>query len=181
MKTLDKITNQNFPLEWANLDSYAETKGHKIEIYLIKNETLIEGLIVMFYTLFRAIKSNIKVYSSSWWDYCLDTWNAKEDKYDYGLEGKSDESKEYLIMLKESSVELGYSGMCRCNNWDKFLSTILVCIVTHKAPYSPVFYDEENGFFFYFHHTGSIGFYYKMRNKVVEKVLNIAKDEYDLR
>ena len=135
----------------------------------------------MFYTLFGGAKSNIKVYNPSWWDYCLDTWNAKSDKYDYELEGKSDESKDYLIMLKESSIENSYSGTCICNNWDKFLSIILACIVTNIAPYSPVFYDEENDFFFYFHHSGSIGFYYKIRNEVVEKIINVIADEYAVR
>lgn len=181
MKTVEKIINQKFPLTWANLDSYAESKGNKLEIYLINNENCIEGLILMFYTLFRTIKSNIKVYSPSWWDFCLDTWNVKEDRYDYELEGKSVESKDYLIMLKESFIDLGYSGVCKCNDWDKFLKITLGCIITHNAPYSPIFYDDENNFFFYFHHTGSIGFYYKMRNEGVEKILSIAKKEYDVR
>ncbi|PRD44536.1 hypothetical protein [Sphingobacterium haloxyli] len=181
MKTLDKITNQNFPLPWVDLDSYMESKGDKIEIYLIEKRNLVEGLILMFYTLFRTGKSNIKVYMPSWWDYCLDTWDIKNDRYDYELEGKSIETKDYLLMLKESSIELGYSGICSCNDWDKFLSITLTCIVTHKAPYSPIFYDEENDFFFYFHHTGSMGFYYKTRNEVVEKILNISKREYDVR
>lgn len=181
MKTLDKITNQDFPLTWANLDSYTESKGHKNEIYLVNNDNLVEGLILMFYALFQTIKSNIKVYNPSWWDYCLDTWNVKEDMYDYELEGKSVETKRYLIMLKESSIELGYSGICKCNDWDKFLSITLTCIVTYIAPYSPIFYDEENDFFFYFHHSGSIGFYYKERNEIVEKILSISQDEYDVR
>lgn len=181
MKILDKITNQDFPLTWANLDSYPESKGYKNEIYLVNNENLIEGLILMFYALFRNVKRNIKVYNSSWWDYCLDTWNVQEDMYDYELEGKSVETKHYLIMLTESSIELGYSGICKCNDWDKFLSIILTCIVTHIAPYSPVFYDEENDFFFYFHYTGSIGFYFKERNEIVEKILSVSKDEYEVR
>lgn len=181
MKTIEKITNRGFPLTWANLDSYVESKGYKNEIYLINNGNLMEGLILMFYTLFRPIESNIKVYSHSWWDYCLDTWNAKEDMYDYELEGKSFETKCYLMMLKESSIEIGYSGVCRCNDWDKFLSITLTCILTHIAPYSPIFYDEQNNFFFYFHHSGSIGFYYKEKNEIVEKVLTISKDKYDLR
>jgi|SRR5690554_1773952 len=181
MKILDKITNQDFPLTWANLDSYTQSKGHKNEIYLFNNENLIEGLTFMFYTLFGNIKSNIKVYNPSWWDYCLDTWNAKEDVYDYELEGKSVETKCYLRMLIQSSIELGYSGICKCNDWDKFLSITLTCIVTHIAPYSHVFYDQENDFFFYFHHTGSMGFYYKTRNEVVEKILSTSKDEYDVR
>lgn len=181
MKILEEITNQNFPLTWANLNSYAESEGHRNEIYLINNENLIEGLILMFYALFRTIKSNIKVYNPSWWDYCLDTWNVQEDMYDYELESKSVETKCYLTMLKESSIELGYSGICKCNDWDKFLSITLDCIVTHIAPYSPIFYDEENDFFFYFHHSGSMGFYYKERNEIVEKILSISKDEYDVR
>ncbi len=181
MKTLDKITNQGFPLTWANLDSYTESKGYKNEIYLVNNDNLVEGLILMVYALFQTIKSNIKVYNPSWWDFCLDTWNVKEDMYDYELEGKSVETKRYLIMLKESSIELGYSGICKCNDWDRFLSITLTCIVTHIAPYSPIFYDEENDFFFYFHHSGSIGFYYKERNEIVEKILSISQDEYDVR
>jgi len=181
MKTLIEIKDQRFPLTWANLDSYTESKGSKVEIYLVNNENLIEGLILMFYTLFRTIKSNIKLYSPSWWDFCIDTWNVKEDSYDYELDGKSVESKDYLIMLKESAIEINYSGICICNDWEKFLKIILTCIVTHKAPYSPVFYDEENSFFFYFHHSGSIGFYYKKQNDVIGKILNIANDEYDIR
>lgn len=178
MKALNKITSQDFPLTWVNLDSYTESKGHKVEIYLVKKENLIEGLILMFYALFQTIKSNIKAYSPSWWDYCLDTWDARNDRYDYELEGKSIETKDYLIMLKESSIELGYSGICSCNDWDRFLSITLACIITYKAPYSPVFFDEENDFFFYFHHSGSIGFYYKLRNEAVEKILNVSKDQY---
>lgn len=181
MKILDKITNQSFPISWANLDSYPESNGHKIEIYLDKNEHLIEGLILMFYTLFGNIKNNIKLYNPSWWDYCLDTWNVKEDKYDYEFEGKSVESKEYLLLLKESSIELGYSGICRCNDWDKLLSITLACIITHEAPYSPVFYAEESDFFFYFHHSGSIGLYFKFRNEVIDKILITAKEEFYIR
>jgi hypothetical protein len=181
MKILDKIENQNFPLAWVNLDSYRESEGHKIEIYLTENEDLVVGLILMFYTLFRTIKNSIEIYSPSWWDYCLDTWDPNKDKYDYEMQGKSDETKDYLIMLKESSIELGYAGICRCNDWDKFLAVILTCLVNHKAPYSPIFYDRENDFFFYFHHTGSIGLYYKSENDKIVKILYSAKEEYEIR
>ena len=181
MKTLVEIKNHKFPLKWVNLDSYTESKGSKVEIYLVNDDNFIKDLTLMFHTLFRTIKSNIKLYSPSWWDFCLDTWNVKEDKYDYGLKGKSIESKDYLIMLKESAIEIEYSGICICNNWEKFLKITLACIITHKAPYSHVFYDDENDFFFYFHHTGSIGFYYKKQNDVIEKILNIAKHDYDVK
>lgn len=181
MKTLDKITNQDFPLTWANLNSLTDSKGFKVEIYLNNNDNLVEELILMFYTLFQTTKDNVKIYDPSWWDYCLDTWDPNKDQYNYELEGKSDETKKYLIMLKESSIELGYSGICRCNNWDKFLRVSLNCIVTHRAPYSHIFYHVEKDFFFYFHHTGSIGFYYKERNEAVEKILSFSKEQYDIR
>ncbi len=181
MKILGKIANQDFPLVWANLDFFPESKGHKAEVYLIKNKSMIDELILMFYALFRGVKKNIKIYNHSWWDFCLDTWDPNGDKYDYELEGKSSETKDYLIMLRESSIEQGYSGICSCNDWDKFLSIVLTCIVTHRAPFSPVFYNVENDFFFYFHHTGSIGLYYKMKNEIVVKILNTARDEYDIR
>lgn len=181
MKTLDEIKNQKFPLPWVNLDSYSESKGSKVEVYLVTNENLIEGLILMFHTLFQARKNNIKVFNPSWWDFCLDTWNVNEDKYDYELNGKSLESRDYLIMLKDSKIEIDYSGICKCNDWDKFLSITLSCIITNQAPYSPVFYDEESNFFFYFHHTGSIGFYYKTKNEVVERILRIANNEYEVK
>jgi hypothetical protein len=181
MKTLDEIKNKKFPLTWANLDSYSESKGSKVEIYLVDKNNLIEGLLLMFYTLFGNVKSNIKLYSPSWWDFCLDTWDVKEDKYDYGLDGKSVESKDYLMMLKESAIDIDYSGICICNDWENFLKIILTCIIAHKAPYSHIFYDEECSYFFYFHHSGSIGFYYKIQNEVVENVLSIANNEYDVR
>ncbi len=179
--TLEKINIKNFPLKWVNLDSLTDSDGYKIEIYLIENDNLVKGLITMFHTLFKTVKNRVKIYDLSWWDFCLDTWNPNLDKYDYELEGKSDETKSYLRMLKESSIELAYSGICRCNDWDKFLKIVLNCIVNHTAPYSPIFYDDENNFFFYFHHTGSIGFYYEKQNEVVGKILNIAKEEYDVR
>lgn len=181
MKTLNEIKNQKFPLTWVNLDSYRESKGSRVEIYLENNENLVEGLILMFNTLFRNMESNIKLYCPSWWDLCIDTWNIKEDRYDYELDGKSAESKDYLIMLKESEIEIDYSGICICNDWEKFLKITLRCIVTHKAPYSPIFYDNENNFFFYFHYSGSIGFYFKKQNIAVEKIFNIAKHKVNYR
>ncbi len=181
MKILNKTTIEDFPFTWVNLDFLPESNGNKVEIYLVNNEDLVEGLISMFNHLFRTIKNSIKVYNSSWWDFCLDTWNVKKDEYDYELDGKSIESKDYLIMLEESTIEIDYSGTCICNDWEKFLKVILPCIVTHQAPYSPIFYDDNYDFFFYFHHSGSIGFYYRKQNDVVEKILTIANDKYDIR
>ncbi|HEX7847221.1 MAG TPA: hypothetical protein VF476_15580 [Chitinophagaceae bacterium] len=180
MKIINKITHNNFPFDWVNLDLYSESKAGKKEIYLIKNEDLVEELIILFYTLFNGGKG-IYVYNDAWGDFCLDTWNASKDTYDYDLEGKSDETREYITMLKVAGVEIEYSGSCECLNWDKFLHIVLKCIVSQLAPFSPIFYDEKNDFFFYFHHSGSIGIYYTKKNKEINRIFEIAKDEFDLR
>jgi hypothetical protein len=181
MEMLHKDIDQVFPLEWANLDYLPASKGYKTEIYLTDYENLVEGLILMFYTLFKNTKNEIKIYNYSWWDYCLDTWIVVKEEYDYGLKGKSAETKDYLLMLQESNIEYGYSGGCSCNDWGKFLLIALKCVVTYQAPYSPIFYSKKNNFFFYFHHTGSIGFYYKDETDMVLRILDIANEEYDVR
>jgi hypothetical protein len=117
----------------------------------------VEELISLFYTLFGNLKNNLLIYNKSWWDFCLDTWDPNTDGYNCDLKDKSEESREYLEMLKESGIEIGYTGCCKCEYWDKYLPIILKCITSHIAPYSPRFCDVENEFFFYFHHTGSIG------------------------
>ena len=155
MKILEKDANKKFPFDWVNLDYLPESNGGKREIYLQDNVNITEGLIFMFYLLFRSTKNNIQIYNSSWWDFCLDTWDSN----------KADETKDYLKILYESHIEYGYSGSCNCFNWDRFLHVTLRCIITHKAPYSPIFYEDRNDFFFYFHHSGSIGIYYKNNNE----------------
>jgi hypothetical protein len=84
-------------------------------------------------------------------------------------------------MLKASEIEVGYSGSCSCEDWDNYLSIILKCILSGRAPYSPIFYNEENQFFFYFHHSGSIGFYYKKESDVIKKILARAISEFDIK
>lgn len=177
---LTRLENQDLPLNWVNLDFLPDSKGQKIEIYLTNQQESIPELIMMFYLLFGEVKDNIKIYNSSWWDFCLDTWNHDEDAYDYTLERKSIESKNYLKLLQKSEIEKDYGGTCACNNWDGFLSIILPCILNHQAPFSPIFYDEKNDFIFYFHHTFSIGFYYRYENDIVQNILNLAKEHYDI-
>lgn len=174
-KILKKL-NKDFPLKWVNLDFLPDSSGKKVEIYLSQKDHLSQELILMFYLLFNYVKDNIEIYNPSWWDFCMDTWNYAEDKYDYSLDSKTEESRKYLIMLRESDIEIGYSGICNCNDWDKFLSIILDCIMTHQAPYSPIFYDEKNDFFFYFHHSGSMGFYYYSENEIISKILNTIEE-----
>lgn len=179
-KILKKDYSQEFPLQWVNLDYLPDSNGQKVEIYLQDKEGFLGGLILLFYTLFKDLEHDIKIYNNSWWDFCLDTWDYNDDTYNYELEGKTEESKKYLEMLIKSDIEKEYSGSCMCENWDKFLQIVLGCILNHQAPYSPIFYNEKYNFFFYFHHSGSIGFYYKSENEMIFKILNIAKDEYKL-
>ena len=181
MKSLQKVENSDFPFSWVNIDYYPDSMGKKKEIYLINNKEVLDDLILLFYSLFTSVKENLKIYSPSWWDYCLDTWDPIKDEYNYTLNGKSKETIEYLSLLYDSCIDIGYSGSCVCLNWDKFLYIMLLCLVNHKAPYSPIFYDKENNFFFYFHDSGSIGFYYKELNETVNLILRKANNEYEVR
>lgn len=178
MKKIIKETGDDFPFDWANLYSYRDSKAYRKEIYLKSQDKIVEDLILMFYSLFDSYKNNLLVFNRSWWDFCLDTWDLKNDDYDYGLEGKSLETQEYLKLLIESQVKTNYTGCCTCDDWDKFLNVILTCLVNHKAPYSPIFCDRENEYFFYFHYTGSIGIYFKEENDVVRQILSNGCEKY---
>lgn len=178
MTILNSTNNQDFPFEWVNLDFFPDSKGSSYEIYLNKNNNLLEDLLQMFRSLFQSVDNNIKIYNYSWWDFCLDTWDIENDDYNYELTGKSNESKAYLKMLQSSFIEKDYSGICTCNDWNKFLPLVLTCILTHQAPYSPLFFNTEEDFFFYFHHTGSIGFYNNSERTSVKKIMSIAEREY---
>lgn len=180
MKILNKTYISDFPFQWANLDYLPDSKAIRKEIYLKDQIDLVEGLIFLFYSLFKDLKQKLIIFDRAWWDFCLDTWNAKYDTYDYTIETKSEETKAYLNMLKESEIEISYSGSCYCENWEKYLPIILKCIINHQAPYSPIFCDLENNFFFYFHHTGSIGLYYRTENSVVQNIIEIAAKEFQV-
>jgi hypothetical protein len=180
MNILEKIDDKDFPFKWMNLNSLVQSTGIKKEIYLENQDAVVEELIYMFYFLFKNLKEDIRVYNESWWDYCLDTWDPNKDEYNYNLIGKSDETRKYLALLMDSGIEVGYSGTCACNDWDKFLHTILNCLVNHVAPFSPIFYNIKNNFFFYFHHTASIGIYYEKENSEINRILAAAKLEYNI-
>jgi hypothetical protein len=162
MKCLDKVDSKIFPFNWANLDYYPASTGKYNEIYLPTDAKLSE-FILLFYSLFSSVKSDVKIYNNSWWDYCIDIWNPETDEYDYTLVGKSLETKEYFILLIESSIEIGYAGSCICLNWDKFLHIALQCLINHKAPYSPIFYNEANNFFSIFTIQVALDFTIKMK------------------
>lgn len=180
MKILEKTYQTDFPLKWANLDYYPDSIAKRKEIYLNEKVNKVEGLSLLFFFLFGAIKNDIGVYNNSWWDFCLDTWDPQRDAYNYEHDNKSVETKDYFSILKESAIEQGYGGCCKCLEWEKFLPIVLRCIVSHQAPFSPLFYSEANDFFFYFHHSGSIGFYYDKKNDVVAEIIKRATGEYEL-
>ncbi len=181
MKIITRVDTDIFPFDWVNVDtSYSESKGERIEIYLKVDFDLTTNLIFLFYNLFGEIKEDILIYDKSWWNFTLDTFNITSEKGDYGIENKPEQTRAYLKMLLDSEIPFGYSGSCRCLNWDKFLSNIVDCVVTHIAPYSPIFYNVENNLFFYFHHTGSIGLYYKELTPYIEKLLRKSAQEYIL-
>ena len=180
MKTLEKVNEVNFPFNWVDTDYYPDSDAKKIEIYLKNDDDLVTGLIFLFYSLFGDLKHNLIIYSKSWWDFCLDTWSPESDKYDYQIKNKSEESQDYLKMLENAGIEIGYSGCCKCEEWDKYLPIMLKCIVDNLAPYSPILFDKENEFFFYFHSSGSIGIYYKEENETIKRILLKGQKEYEI-
>jgi len=178
MTIILKEAIKDFPFDWANLNSYRDSFAHRKEIYLKDQSGIAEGLMFLFYSLFGPAKNSLIIYNRSWWDFCLDTWDFSRDEYNYDLEGKSVETQEYLKILKESRIPDDYSGCCVCMDWDKFLLVVLKCIISHRAPYSPLFCNVEDGYFFYFHHTGSIGIYYKKDSDVIKEILLKASEGY---
>lgn len=181
MIILEKKECGNVPFKWIDLDDLRESNGYRLEGYLNSNYT-IEHLILMFYDLFGACKNDLVIYESGWGDFCLDTWNVHNDTYDYSLENKTAESKEYILMLQESNIAPNYVGCCSCNNWDKYLYTTLNCILNHVAPYGQKIFHLNAEFFFYFHHSYSMGFYFKEKNAIIDNILKKLNnsDEYDV-
>lgn len=178
MAIILKKTNTDFPFNWANLNSYRESTAIRKEIYLKEHNNLLYDLKHLFYLLFGKSKSKLIIYNKSWWNFCLDTWDIDNDDNNYSLDGKSFESQEYLKILRESELLVNYSGCCECIEWDVFLNVILKCVINHRAPYSPLFCDIEKNYFFYFHHTGSIGIYYKEENDAIKQILSNAVKKY---
>lgn len=177
---LEKLNDHVFPFKWANLEYFPESEAFKKEIYLSNWQgDLITGLTALFEDLFCDIKDDVYVYNDSWGDFCLETWNIQRDDYNYTLHDKSSVVRNYLAMLEESQIEPDYSGSCRCLNWDAFLTIVLKCIISGQAPYSPIFYSGLDDFLFYFHHSGSIGLYYRDGcNKRIRKILETSDKKY---
>ncbi len=181
MNVLKKYNKPEFPLNWVDLEYFPNSLGGRKEIYLKDKSNKIEDLILLFYLLFGKLKDELLIYDNSWWDFPLETWNCFKNEYDYKIENKSKYTSDYLRMLEDSKIEVGYSGNCKCEHWDTYLLTVLRCVVNHEAPYSPILYHEKCNFFFYFHHSGSIGFYYHEENILIEHILKRAHNEFILK
>jgi hypothetical protein len=176
MKILEKIHDHRLPFEWLDLGFLPNSSGIRKEIYLKTEIDPKEYLAVLFYFLFGKFKDKLIIANRYWGDFCLDIWNPKTNECNYELDGKSEETTSYLKMLIESEIAFDYSGLCICKNWDHFLSVILSCVINHRAPFSPMFYNLKEEFVFYFHHTASIGLLYKAENETMKEILRKAEE-----
>ena len=189
MKTIYKsaITSKEFydRSEWIDYDNI-RASCFVFLVFLPEWKTIIkQNLIETAHTLFTPFLENIvtslvephfNALEGGWGDFCMDTWNIHEDTYDYALEGKSIASAKYLQMLQDSKIEVNYDGLGYCKDWDPFWDCILDCIVSHDAPLSNFhFHDLNHQFYFYFHHTKSIGLVYKEFNDAIKYVLQQSK------
>lgn len=181
MNVLETLENPEFPLKWANLEALRKNTCPRKEIYLKDSDDVLNDLIYLFYKLFGECKEQLLVYDKLWWEFCLAVWNIEKDEFDFDINTKSENCGAYLTLLNESGIPRDYSGCCKCNSWDVFLPVILKCLLSHEAPYSPRFVNAKDEFFFYFHHSGSIGIYYKTaENKTIQGILQTAAELYDV-
>ena len=181
MEVLETLDSPEFPLTWAKTEFLRENTSLRKEIYLKGSEDIQNDLIYLFYKLFGGYKEQLLVYDKGWWELCLSVWNIRSDTYDFELDSKSEDCRAYLRMLGGSGIPKGYGGCCKCNSWDTFLPIVLNCIISGEAPHSPLLVDPKDEFFFYFHHTGSIGMYYKTaENRNIQRILETALELYEV-
>ncbi len=178
MRFLEKIEFNSFG--WLDFENLPNSQSYRLELYP-ETDSSIADLSILFHSLFRRFNDELIVgqfgREAEWGDFCIDTWDVKNDRYDYSPKGKSKSTSTYLNMLYENDIEPDYNGFCKSSNWDKFLPIILDCILNHTATYSVMIYAPNHEFVFYFHHTGSIGLYYKEMNDAITYVLEKAKSE----
>ncbi|MEM6686057.1 MAG: hypothetical protein AAF617_09765, partial [Bacteroidota bacterium] len=110
-----------------------------------------------------------------WGDFCIDTWDVNEDRYDYSMNNKSDATKKYLQMLTDNSIEFKYSGLCKCNNWKRFVDIMMDCLYDNVAPYSFLFYVPMADFYFYLHNSNSLGIFYENKNEELLQFITYIK------
>ena len=180
MRILRKIKSFD-TYRWLDFSNLPNSDGCKFEIHNEDIEVDTSEFIMLFYSLFGNYLDDLIVgqfgEKSSWDDYCIDTWDHKNDRYDYSPKGKTPSTAAYLKMLIDNNIEADYTGFCKCLNWDSFLPIIINCLVSHAAPYSIMTYISDKDVVFYFHHTGSFGVYYKELNDPVKYILERVEHE----
>ncbi len=167
--------------DWLDFDYLPDSEGYKFEIYFKDSNDQVSQSILFFYSLFKIFLSDILIknfgHDAEWGNFCLDTWNIDNDRYDYSPDNKKEPTASYLAMLKDSEIEPEYTGFCECIDWDKFLHVTLHCVMAHAAPYSMMFYVPSYELVFYFHHSGSIGVYYRELNSGVKHIIERVRIE----
>jgi len=175
LKTIVKTSKKG--LQWLDRSHLSNSDGFKLELYPTI-EIQVSEYLGLFNSLFSNFYDQIIIghlgEEPSWGDFCLDTWDFKNDSSNFSLEGKSPSSALYLQLLINSEIEFDYSGFCACKNWGDFLPIITQCIVEHNALYSPVFIIPEDDIAFYMHHTLSFGIYFTEENSTLKAILEKA-------
>lgn len=176
MKILEKV---NFrPFDWVNFDCLSQSLAYKIELFSLEDRS-IRSIDAFLKAMFDEFSDDIFIrqmgQDAEWGDFCIDTWDINDDKYDYSTENKSIQTQRYLELLACSEIEAVYSGTCRCNDWSVFFSIVKACVLAHVAPYSVLFYLPKYNFLFYFHHTNTIGVLYQEMNPGINFILSRSK------
>ncbi len=181
-----KILQSTLPpqgFSWFNYESYIDSMSYRTELYLpfeeMREEKLVRGydyasrrdnMIDFFKFFFNGHDHNLVVGQEKpdvpWGGFTLDVWKLSgddfEQKFEFDFKGNlTDETKEYLNLLKSSGIDFKYVGFCTCRDWGAFLRIVLDCVLKNIAPYSPLIYDIQRKIVFYFHHAFSIGIYYQ--------------------
>jgi hypothetical protein len=184
MGVLYKSDSDIDKFSWVDYDYYPNSHGFKVELHCKKDEGYVSSMLTLFYRLFGEESSDIVIGQPfpgvEWGQFCIDTWNFDSDSPNYDFENKSAETVRYLNFLLESRIEFNYQGLCGCNDWRAMLLVVLECIISHKAPYSLLFYNLEGEYFFYFHHSFSIGLYYKEKNQSIADLFDRISADGDV-
>ncbi len=179
-------------IDWFNYKDYRQSESFRAELYLAsasgsEQTDLSEidyalqrnQLVEVFNFLITGSEDDLVLMqgeqSSPWSGMTLDVWRFDEEKDEFILtfdEGFSQETEAYLSLLKASNIPLDYAGACKCINWDEFLPILLDCVLKHIAPHSPLVYDTTREIVIYFHHTFSLGVYYRQAafRELIDKV-----------
>jgi hypothetical protein len=158
-------------LDWFDFDEPMKSNATKIELYLsdiISGNLQIVLLKKVFFEIFAGKLDSIYItqekINADWGGLPLDVWVLQDNEFIFDNSGEiSDISRDYLSYLDQSHVEYDYQGVCKCNDWQRFLNIIIPGVLNQIFIYSPKILDVENNMILYFHHSGSIGIYFNKR------------------